>query len=57
MDKRLHLEISELHEMSESKDINVFWVEGVKQLSNVLTKKRASAFPLMTVLKNGQIVH
>ena len=54
MDKRLHLEISELHEMSESKDINV---EGVKQLSNVLTKKRASAFPLMTVLKNGQIVH
>ena len=57
MDKRLCLEISELCEMSEREDINIFWVEGAKQLSNVLTKKRESALPLMTVLKNGQIAY
>ena len=57
MDKRLRLEISELREMSERKDINISWVEGAKQLSNILTKKGVSALLLMTVLKNGQIAY
>ena len=50
-DRRLRVEISTIREMIQKEEINLQWIDGKYQLSNVLTKKGASPFSLIETLK------
>ena len=54
-DKRLRVEINALRQMINKDEIILRWIDGKHQLANVLTKKRASPFSLMEVLKSGDL--
>ena len=56
-DRQLHLEVSAVCQMLERKEIEVRWVKGCNQLSDVLTKKGASSSSLLWVLKQGHLQH
>ena len=55
LDRRLRVEISALREMSSKNEISIHWIEGSKQLSDVLTKKGASHQKLIDTLQDGKI--
>ena len=55
LDKRLRVEISAIREMCEKEEIELKWIEGRKQISNVLTKKGASSDLLLSVLQEGNL--
>ena len=54
-DKRLRVEVSAIREMIQKNEITIEWIDGKHQISDVLTKKGASPFSLMNVLKSGNI--
>ena len=53
-DRRLRVEISAIREMVHKDEIVIKWIEKAKQLSDVLTKKGASAALLMETIQSGK---
>ena len=54
-DKRLRVEISAIRQLVANGEVTVQWTDHHNQLSDVLTKKGASAKGLLQVLQNGEI--
>ena len=54
-DKRLHIDLSAIAQMIERDNVQIIWVDGTKQLANVLTKKGAGFHQILEVLRNGSI--
>ena len=54
-DKRLRVEISALRQMVNKGEVSVEWVEGAKQLADVLTKQGVSWKLLQFVLREGKL--
>ena len=54
-DKRLRAEISALRQMVNEGKVSVEWVEGAKQLADVLTKQGVSWKLLQFVLREGKL--
>ena len=54
-DKRLHIDLSAIAEMVKRDNVQIVWVEGSKQLANVLTKKGAGFHQILEVLRTGSI--
>ena len=52
-DKRLRIDIAALKENLAASELTVKWCPGDKQLSNCMTKKGASGYPLMSVMQSG----
>ena len=54
-DKRLHIDLSAIAEMTKRDNVQVVWVDGSKQLANVLTKKGAGYQQILEVLRSGSL--
>ena len=54
-DKRLHIDLSAISEMTKRDNVQVIWVDGSKQLANVLTKKGAGFQQILEVLRSGSL--
>ena len=54
-DKRLHIDLSAIAEMVKRDNVKIIWVDGSKQLANVLTKKGAGFHQILEVLRSGSI--
>ena len=54
-DKRLRIDISGIKEMLDRKEIDIKAIPGSEQLADVLTKKGASPYSLLSVLRNGKL--
>ena len=54
-DKRLRLNVGSLREMIERGEITINWVQGLRQLSDALTKHGASWRYLTTVMETGNL--
>ena len=54
-DKRLRVEISALRQMVNEREVSVEWVEGAKQLADVLTKQGVTWKLLQFVLREGKL--
>lgn len=52
-DKRLCVKINALRQMIYNEEIILRWIDGKLQLDDALTKKGASPFSLIEVLKSG----
>ena len=55
-DKNLRLEIALLQQYVERKEVDISFVKGKENLSDVLTKRGASARNLMSSISNGSLV-
>ena len=54
-DKRLHIDLSAIAEMTERDNVQVEWIEGYRQVANVLTKKGAGYQQILEVLRSGSL--
>ena len=54
-DKRLHIDLSAIAEMTMRDNVQVVWIEGSKQLANVLTKKGAGFQQILEVIRSGSL--
>ena len=55
LDKRLRVEIAALREMCEKNELQISWIEKQHQLSDVLTKTRASPKTLIETIQKGKL--
>ena len=54
-DKCLRVELHALRQMHEENEIEIIWIPTSKQISNVLTKRRAAGNQLGSVLETGKL--
>ena len=55
LDKHLQVEIPPLREMCEKNELQISWIEKQHQLSDVLTKTRASPKTLIETIQKGKL--
>ena len=55
-EKSLIVDVASIREMIDKEQVKVLWVEGQKQLSDVLTKAGASSIKLNDTLKAGKLL-
>ena len=55
LDKWLRVEIASLREMCEKNELLISWIEKQHQLSDVLTKRRASPKSLTETIQKGKL--
>ena len=55
LDKRLRVEITSLREMFDNDEVKFHWIDTDRQQENVLTKKGASKYKLLSALKEGKL--
>ena len=54
-DKRLHIDLSAIAEMTQRDNVQIIWIDGSKQLANVLTKKGAGFHQILEVMRTGSL--